>query len=92
MRTFGAGNAPDGNKEFFEVLTDATKGRGVVIVSVTQCTRTPPCCCAAVPPRLLLCAAVSIIAITTSVCPRGGVLVAFCRGVCRRPVCHWGSA
>jgi L-asparaginase/Glu-tRNA(Gln) amidotransferase subunit D len=36
LRAFGAGNAPDNNKAFLEVLRKASE-RGVVIVAVTQC-------------------------------------------------------
>jgi L-asparaginase len=36
LETYGAGNGPDNNPEFLEVLRTAT-GRGVVIVNCTQC-------------------------------------------------------
>jgi L-asparaginase/Glu-tRNA(Gln) amidotransferase subunit D len=39
LRAFGAGNAPDNNKPFLEVLRKASE-RGVVIVAVTQCFST----------------------------------------------------
>lgn len=38
LQTFGAGNAPDGNKEFLETLHEAYS-RGVVIVNCTQCLK-----------------------------------------------------
>ena len=36
LQTFGAGNAPDGNKPMLEALREASS-RGVVIVNCTQC-------------------------------------------------------
>ena len=38
LRTYGAGNAPDANKEFLSVLKEASD-RGVIIVNTTQCWR-----------------------------------------------------
>jgi lysophospholipase len=38
LQTFGAGNAPDGNQELIDVLTEACE-RGVVIVNCTQCPK-----------------------------------------------------
>jgi L-asparaginase len=38
LETYGAGNGPDRDTAFLEVLAEAT-GRGVVIVAITQCLR-----------------------------------------------------